>query len=171
MTFLSAVVNVVDCSGIRRENRLSHALRVLPIIQTFSAYSHRSQKVLPCDLLMVWKPMLPSVIPASLCLLSLPHLPGPPPPGQQAPLASFAPYLDCLHTNPSTTSVEQRAKAYPTTPPFVSVVSLPPTFSTNTAPLSYSCTYHLSSCRPCPPSSRDAVNNHIKNGNFNWLHR
>src|SRR5258708_719307 len=96
----------------------------------------RPKKCFAYDLLMPWKPATLGVIPASLCLLSLPHLPGPPPPGQQAPLASFAPCLDCLLANPSTTSVDQRAKAYPHHAAVCLRRFIPRTFGANAAPFS-----------------------------------
>src|SRR6266536_1852329 len=46
MAFLSVVVNLVDGSGSRWENRLSHARRARPITPTTSAHYRETQKVL-----------------------------------------------------------------------------------------------------------------------------
>ena len=171
MAFLSVVVNVIDCSGIGRENRLSQALRVLPIIQTSSAYSHRTQKVLHVRSSHGMETNAPwchscELVPAVLS----------PPPCQRhrdnrlrshpSHLASTA----SVPTHPPPQSSNVR-RFTPTTPPFIFAVSPPLTFGTNTASFSCSCTYYQSSCRPYLLSSKDAVNNQIKNGNFSWLHR
>src|SRR5260370_35235802 len=72
----------------------------------------------------------------------------PAPPEQQAPLASSALCLDCLHANRSTTSVDQSAEVCP-----------------------YPTTVRLPGCGLRPTSSKDAVKNQVKSGNFNWFYR
>ena len=88
---------------------------------------------------------------SSSCELT-PRVPSPPPcqlpPGPWTSLASSALCLDCLHANPSTTSVDQSAEACP-----------------------YPTTVRLSGCRWRPTSSKDAAKRRVKSGNFNWFYR
>ena len=88
---------------------------------------------------------------SSSCELT-PRVPSPPPcqlpPGPWTSLASSALCLDCLHANPSTTSVDQRAEACP-----------------------YPTTVRLSGCRLRPTSSKGAAKRRVKSGNFNWFYR
>ena len=88
---------------------------------------------------------------SSSCELT-PRVPSPPPcqlpPGPWTSLASSALCLDCLHANPSTTSVDQSAEACP-----------------------YPTTVRLSGCRWHPTSSKDAAKRRVKSGNFNWFYR
>jgi len=88
---------------------------------------------------------------SSSCELT-PRVPSPPPcqlpPGPWTSLASSALCLDCLHANPSTTSVDQSAEAFP-----------------------YPTTVRLSGCRLRPTSSKGAAKRRVKSGNFNRSYR
>src|SRR6266481_3628011 len=87
----------------------------------------------------------------SSCELT-PRVPSPPPcqlpPGPWTSLASSALCLDCLHANPSTTSVDQSAEAFP-----------------------YPTTVRLSGCRLRPISSKGVAKRRVKSGNFNRFYR
>ena len=111
---------------------------------TTSALYNRAQKVLRVRPSRAMKP-------SSSCELTPRVLSPPPcqlPPGPWTSLASSALCLDCLHANPSTTSVEQRAEACP-----------------------YPTTVRLSGCRLRPTSSKGAAKRRVKSGNFNWFYR
>ena len=88
---------------------------------------------------------------SSSCELT-PRVPSPPPcqqpPGPWTSLASSALCLDCLHANPSTTSVDQSAEACP-----------------------YPTTVRLSGDGWRPTSSKGAAKRQVKSGNFNWFYR
>jgi hypothetical protein len=111
---------------------------------TTSALYNRAQKVLRVRSSRAMKT-------SSSCELT-PRVPSPPPyqlpPGPWTSLASSALCLDCLHANPSTTSVDQRAEACP-----------------------YPTTVRLSGCRLRPTSSKGVAKRRVKSGNFNWFYR